>query len=112
MKKIFTLLSLLVLTLTAMATTFTGHRIVTVGYLEPSEMDNTTITVTDKGNGKYDVVFNNIINKDGSYEDNYGTFTFTDLDGVTANGITTIEGKLLTGAVTSSGMGISSIGVT
>ena len=95
-----------------MATTFTGHRIVTVGYLEPSEMDNTTITVTDKGNGKYDVVFNNIINKDGSYEDNYGTFTFTDLDGVTANGITTIEGKLLTGAVTSSGMGISSIGVT
>ena len=44
MKKIFTLLSLLVLTLTAMATTFTGHRIVTVGYLEPSEMDNTTIT--------------------------------------------------------------------
>lgn len=58
MKKIFTLLSLLVLTLTAMATTFTGHRIVTVGYLEPSEMDNTTITVTDKGNGKYDVVFN------------------------------------------------------
>lgn len=112
MKKIFTLLSLLVLTLTAMATTFTGHRIVTVGYLEPSEMDNTTITVTDKGNGKYDVVFNNIINKDGSYEDNYGTFTFSDLDGVTANGITTIEGKLLTGAVTSSGMGISSIGVT
>lgn len=95
-----------------MATTFTGHRIVTVGYLEPSEMDNTTITVTDKGNGKYDVVFNNIINKDGSYEDNYGTFTFSDLDGVTANGITTIEGKLLTGAVTSSGMGISSIGVT
>lgn len=112
MKKIFTLLSLLVLTLTAMATTFTGHRIVTVGYLEPSEMDNTTITVTDKGNGKYDVVFNNIINKDGSYEDNYGTFTFTDLDGITANGITTIEGKLLTGAVTSSGMGISYIGVT
>lgn len=112
MKKIFTLLSLLVLTLTAMATTFTGHRIVTVGYLEPSEMDNTTITITDKGNGKYDVVFNNIINKDGSYEDNYGTFTFSDLDGVTANGITTIEGKLLTGAVTSSGMGISSIGVT
>ena len=96
MKKIFTLLSLLVLTLTAMATTFTGHRIVTVGYLEPSEMDNTTITVTDKGNGKYDVVFNNIINKDGSYEDNYGTFTFSDLDGVTANGITTIEGKLIT----------------
>lgn len=95
-----------------MATTFTGHRIVTVGYLEPSEMDNATITVTDKGNGKYDVVFNNIINKDGSYEDNYGTFTFSDLDGVTANGITTIEGKLLTGAVTSSGMGISSIGVT
>lgn len=35
MKKIFTLLSLLVLTLTAMATTFTGHRIVTVGYLDP-----------------------------------------------------------------------------
>ena len=93
--------------LTAMATTFTGHRIVTVGYLEPSEMDNTTITITDKGNGKYDVV-----NKDGSYEDNYGTFTFSDLDGVTANGITTIEGKLLTGVVTSSGMGISSIGVT
>lgn len=112
MKKIFTLLSLLVLTLTAMATTFTGHRIVTVGYLEPSEMDNATITVTDKGNGKYDVAFNNIINKDNGYEDNYGTFTFTDLDGVTANGITTIEGKLLTGAVTSSGMGISSIGVT
>lgn len=79
MKKIFTLLSLLVLTLTAMATTFTGHRIVTVGYLESSEMDNATITVTDKGNGKYDVVFNNIINKDGSYEDNYGTFTFSDL---------------------------------
>ena len=49
MKKIFTLLSLLVLTLTAMATTFTGHRIVTVGYLESSEMDNATITVTDKG---------------------------------------------------------------
>lgn len=112
MKKIFTLLTLLIATIAAMATDFTGHRTVTIGYLTPSEMDNTSITVTDKGGGKYDVSFNTIINIDGSYEDNFGTFTFTDLDGTTADGITTIEGKLLSGVVTSSGMGISSIATT
>ena len=112
MRKIFTLLTLLLTAVAAMAADFTGHRKVTIGYLDPSEMDNTSITVTDKGDGKYDVAFNNVINKDGQYEDNYGTFTFSDLTGTTADGVTTIEGKMLKGVTTSSGMGISEISGT
>lgn len=109
MKKIFTLLTLLLATITAMATVYTDHRMVTIGSNTPSEMDNVTLTVNDKGGGKFDVVFNTVINIDDSYEDNYGTITFTDLDGTTADGITTISGKLLTGEVTSSGMGITAV---
>ena len=109
MKKVFTLLALLLTTMAAMATVYTDHRTVTIGTNDPSEMDNTVLTVNDKGGGKYDVVFNTVINIDGDYEDNYGTITFADLDGTTADGITTITGKLLVGDVTSSGMGITEV---
>lgn len=109
MRKIFTLLALLVSTLTAMAGVYTDKSKVTIGKGTTTEWDAATITVTEKGDNKYDVAFNSVSNKDGNYTDNYGTVTFTDLEGTTANGLTTIDAKLQTGAVTASGMGVTQV---
>lgn len=109
MRKIFTLLALLVCALTAMAGVYTDKSKVTIGKGTTSEWDAATITVTEKGDNKYDVAFNSVSNKDGNYTDNYGTVTFTDLEGTTANGLTTIDAKLQTGAVTSSGMNVTQV---
>ncbi len=109
MRKIFTLLALLVSAITAMAGVYTDKSKVTIGKGTTSEWDAATITVTEKGDNKYDVAFNSVSNKDGNYTDNYGTVTFTDLEGTTANGLTTIDAKLQTGAVTNSGMGVTQV---
>ncbi len=109
MRKIFTLLALLVSTLMAMAGVYTDKSKVTIGKGATTEWDAATVTVTEKGDNKYDVAFNAVSNKDGNYTDNYGTVTFTDLEGITANGLTTIDAKLQTGAVTGSDLGITSV---
>lgn len=55
MKKILSLLVLLVMTLTAFAKDYTGHRTVTYGYTTPTESDNAVVSITDNGDGTYNV---------------------------------------------------------
>ena len=100
MKKILSLLALLVMTLTAFALDFTDYRKVTLGGNTPTESNNEKLSITDNGDGTYNVTFNDIINKDGSYTDKYGTFTFSNVSGSQTGDFTTVTGKQLTGTVT------------
>ena len=108
MKKILSLLALLVITLTAFAKDYTGHRTVTYGYNTPTESDNAVVSITDNGDGTYNVTFNDVINVSGSYRDNYGTYTFSNVEGTTANGYTTIDLSGLTVAITNCDLGLTS----
>ena len=91
MKKILSLLALLVMTLTAFATDYTGHRTVTYGSMPSTEADDAVLTITDNGDNTFNVTFKDVINVDGSYTDNYGTYTFSNVAGTTENGVTTID---------------------
>lgn len=108
MKKILSLLVLLVITLTAFAKDYTGHRTVTYGYNTPTESDDAVVSITDNGDGTYNVTFNDVINVSGSYRDNYGTYTFSNVEGTTANGYTTIDLSGLTVAITNCDLGLTS----
>ena len=108
MKKILSLLALLVITLTAFAKDYTGHRTVTYGYNTPTESDDAVVSITDNGDGTYNVTFNDVINVSGSYRDNYGTYTFSNVEGTTANGYTTIDLSGLTVAITNCDLGLTS----
>ena len=100
MKKILSLLALLVMTLTAFATDYTGHRTVIFGVNPPTESDNAVLTITDNGNNTFNVTFKDVINvaPDG-YTDNYGTYTFSNVAGTTENGVTTIDLSNLSASV-------------
>lgn len=93
MKKILSLLALLVMTLTASAFEFTDSRVVTFGLVGDTNADDAKLTVTDNGNGTYNVEFHDIIVQDGSYTDNYGTFVFENVPGTTDGTLTTISGS-------------------
>lgn len=108
MKKILSLLALLVMTLTAFAKDYTGHRTVTYGYNTPTESDDAVVSITDNGDGTYNVTFNDVINVSGSYRDNYGTYTFSNVEGTTANGYTTIDLTGLTVAIANCDLGLTS----
>ena len=108
MKKILSLLALLVMTLTAFAKDYTGHRTVTYGYNTPTESDNAVVSITDNGDGTYNVTFNDVINVAGSYTDNYGTYTFSNVEGTTTDGLTTIDLTGLTVAITNCDLGLTS----
>ena len=108
MKKILSLLVLLVMTLTAFAKDYTGHRTVTYGYTTPTESDNAVVSITDNGDGTYNVTFNDVINVAGSYTDNYGTYTFSNVEGTTTDGLTTIDLTGLTVAITNCDLGLTS----
>ena len=99
MKKILSLLVLLVTTLSAFALDFTDYRKVTLGSYTPTESNDAKLSVTDNGDGTYNVTFNDIINKDGSYTDNYGTFTFSNVSGSKSGDVTTVTGTDVTGTV-------------
>ena len=99
MKKILSLLVLLVTTLSAFALDFTDYRKVTLGSYTPTESNDAKLSVTDNGDGTYNVTFNDIINKDGSYTDNYGTFTFSNVSGSTSGDVTTVTATDVTGTV-------------
>ena len=103
MKKILSLLALLVMTLTAFATDYTGHRTVIFGVNPPTESDNAVLTITDNGNNTFNVTFKDVINvaPDGN-TDNYGTFTFSNVHGTTENGVTTIDLSNLSASVENS----------
>ena len=108
MKKILSLLVLLVMTLTAFAKDYTGHRIVTYGYTTPTESDDAVVSITDNGDGTYNVTFKDVINVSDNYRDNYGTYTFSNVEGTTANGYTTIDLTGLTVANTNCDLGLTS----
>lgn len=108
MKKILSLLALLVMTLTAFALDFTDYRKVTLGGNTPTESNNEKLSITDNGDGTYNVTFNDIINKDGSYTDKYGTFTFSNVSGSQTGDFTTVTGTNLTGTVTGGDYGLKS----
>ena len=91
MKKILSLLALLVMTLTAFATDYTGHRTVTFGSMPSTESDDAVLTITDNGDNTFNVTFKDVINIDGTFTDNYGTYTFSNVAGTTENGVTTID---------------------
>ena len=106
MKKLLSLLALLVTTLSAFALDFTDYRKVTLGSYTPTESNDAKLSVTDNGDGTYNVTFNDIINKDRSYTDNYGTFTFSNVSGSTSGDVTTVTGTNLTGTVSGGDYGI------
>lgn len=108
MKKILSLLALLVMTLTAFAKDYTGHRTVTYGYNTPTESDDAVVSITDNGDGTYNVTFNDVINVSGSYRDNYGTYTFSNVAGTTTDGLTTIDLTGLTVAIANCDHGLTS----
>ena len=99
MKKILSLLVLLVTTLSAFALDFTDYRKVTLGYNTPTESNDAKLSVTDNGDGTYNVTFNDIITVDGTYTDNYGTFTFSNVSGSTSGDVTTVTATDVTGTV-------------
>lgn len=108
MKKILSLLALLVMTLTAFAKDYTGHRTVTYGYNTPTESDDAVVSITDNGDGTYNVTFNDVINVSGSYRDNYGTYTFSNVAGTTTDGLTTIDLTGLTVTIANCDLGLTS----
>ena len=108
MKKILSLLVLLVTTLSAFALDFTDYRKVTLGSNTPTESNSEKLSVTDNGDGTYNVTFNDIINKDDSYTDKYGTFTFSNVSGSQTGDFTTVTGTNLTGTVTGGDYGLKS----
>ncbi len=91
---------MLVTTLSAFALDFTDYRKVTLGSNTPTESNDAKLSITDNGDGTYNVTFNDIINKDGSYTDNYGTFTFSNVSGSTSGDVTTVTVTDATGTVT------------
>ena len=100
MKKILSLLALLVMTLTAFATDYTGHRTVTFGSMPSTESDDAVLTITDNGDNTFNVTFKDVINVvDGTFTDNYGTYTFSNVAGTTENGVTTINLSNLSASV-------------
>ena len=99
MKKILSLLALLVMTLTAFATDYTGHRTVTFGSMPSTESDDAVLTITDNGDNTFNVTFKDVINVDGTFKDNYGTYTFSNVAGTTENGVTTIDLSNLSASV-------------
>ena len=108
MKKLLSLLALLVTTLSAFALDFTDYRKVTLGSNTPTESNNEKLSITDNGDGTYNVTFNDIINKDDSYTDKYGTFTFSNVSGSQTGDFTTVTGTNLTGTVTGGDYGLKS----
>ena len=106
MKKILSLLALLVMTLTAFATDYIGHRTVTFGSMPSTESDDAVLTITDNGDNTFNVTFKDVINVDGNYTDNYGTYTFSKVAGTTANGVTTIDLSNLSASVENCALGL------
>lgn len=87
------------MTLTAFATDYTGHRTVTFGSMPSTESDDAVLTITDNGDNTFNVTFKDVINVDGTFKDNYSTYTFSNVAGTTENGVTTIDLSNLSASV-------------
>ena len=97
---------MLVTTLSAFALDFTDYRKVTLGSNTPTESNSEKLSVTDNGDGTYNVTFNNIINKADGYTDNYGTFIFSNVSGSKSGDVTTVTGTGLKGIISGSEWGL------
>ena len=97
---------MLVMTLTAFATDYTGHRTVTFGSMPSTESDDAVLTITDNGDNTFNVTFKDVINVDGNYTDNYGTYTFSNVAGTTENGVTTIDLSNLSASIENCALGL------
>ena len=97
---------MLVMTLTAFATDYTGHRTVTFGSMPSTESDDAVLTITDNGDNTFNVTFKDVINVDGNYTDNYGTFIFSNVAGTTENGVTTIDLSNLSASLENCALGL------
>ena len=100
MKKLLSLLALLVTTVTAMAIDFTDYRSVTEVKDYPAEINDAKLTVTSNGDGTYNVTFFNLY--ETKWNDNFGDITFSNVKGTTEDGITTIQGTNLSGTMQNS----------
>ena len=100
MKKLLSLLALLVTTVTAMAIDFTDYRSVTEVKDYPAEINDAKLTVTSNGDGTYNVTFFNLY--ETKWNDNFGDITFSNVKGTTEGGITTIQGTNLSGTMQNS----------
>ena len=111
MKKIFTLLALLMTTVASMALDFTDtYKCHESGQdSNPYVKENAKLTVEDNGNGTYNVTFHEVFGYFSSTVDNFGTMTFSNIPGVTTDGITEVQStSAMSGTVT----GIASSGPT
>lgn len=97
MKKILSLLALLVTTVAAMAIDFTDQRSVTEVANSPSNVTDAKLTVTPNGDGTYNVTFFNLYEE--YFGDNFGDITFSNVSGKTEDGFVIIEGNNLSGTV-------------
>ena len=98
---------MLVMTLTAFAADYTGHRTVTFGSMPSTESDDAVLTITDNGDNTFNVTFKDVINVDGNYRDNYGTYTFSNVAGTTENGVTTIDLSNLSASLENCALGLT-----
>ena len=98
---------MLVMTLTAFAADYTGHRTVTFGSMPSTESDDAVLTITDNGDNTFNVTFKDVINVDGNYTDNYGTYTFSNVAGTTENGVTTIDLSNLSASIENCALGLT-----
>lgn len=97
MKKILTLLALLVTTVAAMATDYTDNLTAILGGKTSSKSVG-SLTITDKGGGLYDVTFYDL-SPLGAYKDNYGDWTISDVPGTEENGVVTINQTGITASI-------------
>ena len=114
MKKILSLLAMLVVTVAAMATNYTDKLVNSVRGYEAT-YDAATLQITDKGSGKYDVVLKDLANSELGMS--FGDLTLSDVEGTTAGGYTTISvtdvtAKFTSGSYSTTSPGCSMTSVT
>ena len=97
MKKILSLLALLVTTVTAFATDYTDAFSYTILQMSES-FDSKTLTVTDKGDGTYDVTIKGF--NAATIGQNFGDMTFAGMSGTTTGDVTTINATNVTATQT------------
>lgn len=89
MKKIFTLLAALVMTMGAFATDYTDQLVVTVNGV--SSTQKATISLSQNENGTYDFSLKNFILESEGQQMAVGTIALANCEGTTANGVTSLS---------------------
>lgn len=110
MRKVLSLIAMLVTAVTAMAQqTYTSTTSSTKlgSWGDPTSFSTEkTLTVTDKGNNVYDVQFNGVEMKSGNYTDSYGDILFEGVEGTTSGDLTTISVTDATATMAAAGTGV------